>query len=270
MTAIVAAICGVFGLVIGSFLNVVIWRVPRKESIVAPPSHCPECDTPISPRDNVPVASWVLLRGKCRHCATKISGRYPLVELLTAALFAAVGARFSDDWVLPAYLVFTAGLLALAFIDLDTFLIPNRVLYPVDFISIPLLAGGAAADGDFDHMARGLLGGLGSFGFFFLIHVVSPRGMGFGDVRLSFLLGTFLGYLGPKYVVGGLFAGFLLGAIIGVALMIAGARKRNQHIPFGPFLVAGAMLFVLAGEPFVDWYSDLGPASAESSGSTPA
>ena len=105
MTALVAAICGVYGLVIGSFLNVVIWRVPRHESIVRPPSHCPSCDAPIANRDNIPVFSWLVLRGRCRHCGTRISFRYPFVELLTGVLFAAVGIVFHDSWVLPAYLV---------------------------------------------------------------------------------------------------------------------------------------------------------------------
>jgi len=261
MTGLVAAICALFGLLIGSFLNVVIWRVPRKESIVSPPSHCPGCDTPIANRDNIPVVSWLLLKGKCRNCQTKISARYPLVELLTAGLWAAVGARFADDWVLPAYLIFTAGLIALAIIDLDTFLLPNRVLYPTGFISVPLLIVGAILDDNAKDIDRALIGGAGAFLFFFVIHVISPRGMGFGDVRLSFLLGTFLGYLGTAYVVGGLFAGFLLGAVIGVALMLFKGRERNQAIPFGPFLVAGTLLFVLVGEPFVDWYQDLGTAN---------
>src|SRR6187401_593419 len=106
----VALVCGAFGLAIGSFLNVVVWRVPRDESVVRPPSHCPSCDTPIAPRDNVPVLSWLVLRGRCRHCKAGISARYPAVELLTALLFAAMGARFYDSWALPAYLVFTAGL----------------------------------------------------------------------------------------------------------------------------------------------------------------
>jgi leader peptidase (prepilin peptidase)/N-methyltransferase len=258
MTGLVAAICGIFGLVVGSFLNVVIWRVPRKESIASPASHCPGCETPIAPRDNIPVVSWLLLRGKCRHCQTKISIRYPLVELLNAALWAAMGVRFHDSWVLPAYLVFTAGLVALTFIDLDTMLLPNRVLYPVGFVSVPLLGLGALADDDLSAYGRALLGGAAAFAVFWLLWFAVPRAMGYGDVRLSFLLGTFLGYLGWGYVLGGLFAGFLYGAVIGVVLIVTGARHRKQHIPFGPYLAAGAVTFILVGAPILDWYSNLG------------
>ena len=192
---LVAAICGVFGLLIGSFLNVVVWRVPRHESIVTPASHCPQCDRPIAAYDNVPVVSWVVLRGHCRSCDASISARYPLVELLTGVLFAAVGARFHDSWVLPAYLVFTAGLIALSLIDLDHFLLPNPVLYPTGCIAVPLLFLGALVEGDLDDFVRALLAGVVAFAVFYVIHFISPRGMGFGDVRLSFLLGVFLGYL---------------------------------------------------------------------------
>src|SRR4051794_8049563 len=119
------AFAAVFGLIVGSFLNVVVWRVPRGESIVSPPSHCPRCDTPIAPRDNVPVVSWLLLRGKCRHCGEPISARYPLVELLTGAVFAGLAARVGLHWVLPAFLYFGAICVALALIDLDHKRLPN-------------------------------------------------------------------------------------------------------------------------------------------------
>ncbi|MGH8977230.1 MAG: prepilin peptidase, partial [Acidimicrobiia bacterium] len=179
---------------------------------------------------------------------------YPAVELLTALLFVAVGARFADSWVLPAYLVFTAGLIALSLIDLEHYLLPNRVLYPVGFVSVPLLFFGSLLDDDLGAFGRALLGGVVAFAVFYVIHVISPRGMGFGDVRLSFLLGTFLGYLGWWHVVAGLFFGFLYGAIVGVTLMALGRRKRRQHIPFGPFLAAGTMTIVLVGTPIIDWY----------------
>ena len=257
MTALVAVISGVYGLVIGSFLNVVIWRVPRHESIVRPPSHCPKCDVKIANRDNIPVVSWVLLRGRCRNCDTEISVRYPLIELLTGVLFAAVGARFSDSWALPAYLVLTAALIALSFIDLEHYILPNRILYPTDVAMVVLLAGASALEHDWGAYGRAAIAGVAAFAFFYVIHFISPRGMGFGDVRLSFLLGFSLGWLGWGEVVGGLFAGFLYGAVVGVLLIALKVRERKQRIPFGPFLAAGAMTFVLIGEPLVEWYQHL-------------
>jgi leader peptidase (prepilin peptidase)/N-methyltransferase len=258
VTALVAAISGLYGLVIGSFLNVVIWRVPRHESIVRPPSHCPNCDVKIANRDNIPVVSWLLLRGRCRNCGTAISVRYPLIELLTGVLFAAVGARFWDSWALPAYLVLTASLIALSFIDLEHFILPNRILYPTDVAMIVLLAGASALEHDWGAFGRAAIAGAAAFAVFFTIHFVSPRGMGFGDVRLSFLLGFSLGWLGWGEMIGGLFTGFLYGAVVGVLLIALKVRERKQRIPFGPFLAAGAMTFVLFGEPLVDWYQHLG------------
>jgi leader peptidase (prepilin peptidase)/N-methyltransferase len=260
VTGAIAAICGLFGLLIGSFLNVVIWRIPRKESVVAPPSHCPGCETPIAPIDNIPVISWLVLRGRCRHCGTHISIRYPLVELACGVLFAGLGARFAHSWALPAFLVLGAALLAISLIDLEHYIIPNRVIYPVGFMAVPLLALGAGLDAHWWWFARALIGACGAFAALFVIHVASPRGMGFGDVRLSFVLGLYLGYLGALDVPFGIFLGFLYGAVIGLVLMAAGKRGRRQHIPFGPFLAAGALTIVLFGGPILDWYRGLGKA----------
>ncbi len=180
------------------------------------------------------------------------------MELFTALLFAAVGARFAHSWALPAYLVLAGALIALSAIDLEHYVLPNRILYPVDGAAIVLLAAASAAEHDWGALARAALGGAIAFGIFFVVHVVSPRGMGFGDVRLSFLLGFCLGWLGWGEVAGGLFAGFLYGAVVGVVLIAVKIRGRKQQIPFGPFLAAGAMTFVLFGSPIVDWYSHLG------------
>ena len=258
MTAFAVVVCALFGLLIGSFLNVVIWRVPRKESIVSPPSHCPACDTPIRPYDNVPVVSWLLLRGRCRNCGTQISFRYPFIELVTGVLFAAVGVRFHDSWALPAYLVLTAGLIALSAIDLEHYVLPNRIVYPLGFALVPLFALASALEHDWVAFLRALGGGAAAFGFFFTIFFIAPKGMGFGDVRLSAVLGLGLGWLGWGYVAGGLFCGFVYGAVVGVALIAVGARKRKQHIPFGPFLAAGTMTFVLVGGQILDWYRHIG------------
>src|SRR5437764_316267 len=249
VSALVTAMCGVFGLAVGSFLNVVIYRVPRKESIVRPRSRCPGCGTQLAERDNIPVVSWVVLRGHCRTCGEPISARYPLVELTTAALFVAAALRFGLDWVLPAYLVFFAALVAITFIDLELYIIPNRVLYPTIFISIPLLVLAAAAQSEWGNLERAVIGAVVAWVFFLVLHLVSPRGMGFGDVRLSFLLGLFLGWLDLRHVFLGVFFGFLLGSIVGIALMILRRRGRKDHILFAPLLAVGAIVAVLAGSP---------------------
>src|SRR6266568_4972423 len=148
MHGVIVLGCALLGLAIGSFLNVVIWRVPRKESVVRPPSHCPSCETPIGPRDNIPVLSWLLLRGRCRHCGNPIPVRYPLVEATCGVLFAAVALRFGTDWALPAYLVLTAALLAISIIDLEHYIVPDRITGPLTVSPLALLGLAAVADGN--------------------------------------------------------------------------------------------------------------------------
>jgi leader peptidase (prepilin peptidase)/N-methyltransferase len=254
MTTFLVAVCGLLGLMIGSFLNVVIWRVPRHESIVRPPSHCPGCDAEIAPYDNVPVVSWLVLRGRCRHCGIRISARYPLVELACAGLWVAMALRFGATWELPAYLVLVSGLLALSIIDFDTFLLPDRIVYPLSATLVVLFGLAAIADGAGPDLVRALLGGLAAFGFFLTVHLIAPRGMGFGDVKLSFSLGLALGWLSWGSVFVGLFLGFLLGAVIGVLLIATGLRTRRDHVPFGPFLAAGTVLAILFGQSLLDLY----------------
>src|SRR5205085_6746606 len=197
MDGALVAFCGILGLLVGSFLNVVIWRVPRKLSVVQPPSHCPQCETPIRPRDNVPVLSWLLLRGKCRHCGNPIPVRYPLVEAGNGVLFAAVAARFGASWELPAYLVLTAALLAISLIDLEHFIVPDRITAPLTISALALFGLAAIAEGNGGwHYGRTLLGGVAYFAFLLLLNLLYPRGMGMGDVKLSFSLGLYLGWLG--------------------------------------------------------------------------
>ncbi len=258
MAGFVAAVCGVYGLVIGSFLNVVIWRVPRKESIVSPPSHCPSCDAKISPRDNIPLVSWLALRGRCRHCHEPISARYLFVELLTAVLFVGVGVEFRDSWALPAFLLLTAALIALSAIDLDTQRLPNVIVYPVGYASVALLALAGLLDDDWGAFGRALAGAAIAFAFFWIVHFVYPKGMGYGDVRLSAVLGLYLGWLGWGYIPGGLFVGFFYGAVIGLVLIAVKIHGRRQLIPFGPFLAASTLTFVLFGQPILHWYTHLG------------
>ena len=255
MTALAAAICFVIGLCVGSFLNVVIYRVPRRESVVRPRSHCPACEAPIADRDNIPVVSWILLRGRCRSCGARISVRYPLVELGTAVLFVAAAVRLGATWQLPAFCVFFASLLAISVIDLDHYIIPNRVIYPTLAVTIPLLVVAAAADGSWDHLRNAAIGGVAGFAVLLAIHVAVPRGMGFGDVRLAGVIGMMLGWLGLRYLFLGLFLAFLLASVIGVALIAARLRSRKDAVPFGPFMALGAVLAVLWGRAILSVYT---------------
>ena len=231
------------GLAAGSFLNVVIWRLPRRLSLVSPPSRCPGCGSAIRVRDNVPVLAWVLLRGRCRDCGTSISARYPLVELGTGVLFAAAAVRFENRWALPAFLLLFATLLAIALIDLEHYIVPNRIVFPVAVASLVLLGAAAVLDGDGGAWVRAFLGGAAAFGGLLVVHLASPRGMGMGDVKLAFLLGVDLGWLSWGHV-----------ALVGGALVVFGGRTRKQQITFAPFLAAGTVLAVLWGVPILDWY----------------
>ena len=255
MTLLLAAGCGVLGLLVGSFLNVVIHRVPKKESVVKPRSRCPGCGTELAARDNIPVVSWLLLHGRCRTCGMGISARYPLVELACAALFVAAAVRFGADWVLPAFLVLFAALLAISAVDLDLRIVPNRIVYPALFLSVPLLVLAAAMNDDWRSLRDAAIGG--ALGWFILaaIHFAYPAGMGFGDVRLTGLMSVHLGWLSIGHVLVGIFMGFLTGAVIGVGLMAVQKAGRKAMIPFGPFLAMGAVIAVLFGRPILDWYA---------------
>jgi leader peptidase (prepilin peptidase) / N-methyltransferase len=245
--AILIVGCGLFGLAIGSFLNVVIYRVPRHESIVKPRSACPKCGTPILERDNVPVLSWLLLRGKCRTCREPISIRYPLIELACAALFAGAAARLGYNWDLPAFLVFLATLLALSAIDVELMILPKVIIFPSLFAVAVLLTVDAAVTNDWHRLLIAALCGAGWFVLFFVINFASPRALGFGDVRLSTVLGLCLGWLGIRYVILGFFAANLVGAVLGLVLIATKKMSREQPIPYGVFLAAGAAIALYAG-----------------------
>jgi leader peptidase (prepilin peptidase) / N-methyltransferase len=255
MDGLLVLLCGLLGLAIGSFLNVVIWRVPRKESVVRPPSHCPQCDTPIRPADNIPVLSWLVLRGKCRHCGNPIPVRYPLVEASCGILFVAVAVRFGASWELPAYLVLTAALLAISLIDLEHFIVPDRITGPLTVSALALLGLTAAADGNGWRYGRTLLAGVAFFAFLLVLNILYPKGMGMGDVKLAFSLGLYLGWLGWGQVFLGGFLAFLLGAVVGLGLIATKIKSRKDVVPFGPFLALGTMLTILWGEPILRWYT---------------
>jgi len=239
--------CGLVGLAIGSFLNVVIYRVPRHESIVRPRSACPSCHAPILERDNIPVVSWLLLHGKCRSCQHPISMRYPIIELTCAMLFAGAAARFGYNWELPAMLVFLAGLLALASIDLELMVLPKGIIFTVLAGVAVFLVVAAAVYNEWHRLLIAVLCALGWFLVFFLLWAVSPRILGYGDVRLSTVLGLALGWLGIRYVILGFFSANLIGAIIGIFLIATKKMRRDQPIPYGVFLALGAALAVYAG-----------------------
>ena len=246
--SVLILLCAVFGLAVGSFLNVVIYRVPRHQSIVSPPSACPTCGTAIAARDNVPVISWLLLRGRCRHCDSPISAQYPLVELATAALFAGLAARFGYDWALPAYLALFAGLLALSWIDVERLLLPKAIVYPLLIMVAGLLLIPAGVyDAWHMYWVAWVFAG-GWFVVFFLMNFASPRVLGFGDVRLAPVLGLGLGWLGWRYVILGFFAANLIGAVIGIALILTKRLERQARIPYGVFLALGTAVAVYFGQ----------------------
>lgn len=254
MTGLLLVLLFVVGLVVGSFLNVVIHRVPLGESVVRPRSRCPGCGNEIAARDNVPVLSWLLLRGRCRHCREPISARYPLVELLTGVLFAVMGWHFGWDWALPAFLYLVAVGVALGAIDLDHHRLPDALTLPSYVVAGAMLLLPAAADGLWGDYLRAWLGAAVLYAFYFLLVVVYPKGMGFGDVKLAGVLGLYLGWLGWGVLVVGGFLGFLLGALVGGTLMAVRRAGRKTKIPFGPFMLVGALLAILWGTPVWDWY----------------
>ncbi len=255
MTATIALVCGILGLAVGSFLNVVIHRVPERQSVLRPRSRCPRCKVQLRSVDNVPVVSWLLLRGRCRSCHGAIPIRYLLVEAATAGLFVAAAVRLGPDPALPAFLVVFAALLAISAVDLERYIVPNRILYPALFVAAPLLVVAAAAGGEWSSLWGAALGGALAWGLLFAIHMASPRGMGFGDVRLAGLVGMLLGWLSIGHVLLGLFLGFLTAAVVGVALILTGTRGRRDKVPFGPFLALGTILAVLFGGPILSWYA---------------
>lgn len=240
---------GAFGLLVGSFLTVVAARLPRGESVVRPRSRCPGCGNPVLARDNVPVVSWVLLRGRCRSCGRRISARYLLIEVATAGLFAGLAAHFGAGAELPAYLYLAALGVVLSAIDLELRKLPDRLTLPAYVVGVVLLGVASLAGDDAGALVRALLAMAAGFGFYFLLAVVYPAGMGFGDVKLAGVLGLFTGWLGWDVWAVGLFAAFLLGGLVSVGLLLAGRANRKSAVPFGPFMVAGSLLAVVVGEP---------------------
>jgi leader peptidase (prepilin peptidase) / N-methyltransferase len=257
VSVLVVVFAALLGLIIGSFLNVVIWRVPRGESVVSPPSHCPSCDAEISPRDNVPVVSWLILKGRCRSCGARISSRYPSVELATAVLFAVLAAWFGPVAQLPAYLYLAAVGVALAMIDLDLQRLPDALTLPSYPVGLVLLGAASLARHSSWPMVRGVIGMCALFAFYFTVAMIAPRGMGFGDVKLSGVLGLYLGWLGWGQLAVGAFAAFVVGGVAGIGLIAFAGGGRKTKVPFGPFMLVGALIGILAGGPIGSAYTSM-------------
>ena len=259
------------GLAVGSFLNVVIHRVPQGGSLVRPGSSCPACGCAVRSRHNIPVLSWLVLGGRCADCREPISIRYPVVELLTAALFVMVTARaaaLDQVAVLPALLWFTAAGVALAAIDLEVRRLPDAIVLPSYAVLAVLLAVAAVVDRDPAALLRAAACATAACLAFYAIAVANPVGMGFGDVKLAGIVGGVLGYLSWSAVVVAIAAAFLLGTVVALAGLLTRRVNRTTLLPFGPFVVAGALLAVLGAAPITAASTDLvrGPVS----GTTPS
>jgi leader peptidase (prepilin peptidase) / N-methyltransferase len=248
-TATGAVLAAVFGAILGSFLNVVAYRLPRGESLSHPPSRCPSCDAPVKPYDNIPVLSWLLLRGRCRNCGERISWRYPLVEAGTGLLCALVVIANGADEDALLGLAFVLFLVPITLIDLDHRLIPNKLTLPGSIVAIVILL-----LTDIDSLPENLISAAAAGGFLLVAALVYPAGMGMGDVKLAAMMGLYLG----RAVAPAMFAALIAGTVVG-ALIIArkGAKEgRKTAIPFGPYLALGGLVGLFAGDELVDWYLD--------------
>ncbi|ADG74726.1 peptidase A24A domain protein [Cellulomonas flavigena DSM 20109] len=259
LAVVLALVAGVLGLVVGSFLNVVVWRVPRGESVVSPPSACPRCGHRVRARDNVPVLSWLALRGRCRDCGEPISRRYPLVELVTGVLFAVTAGVVGWSWSLPAVLYLVAISVALTLIDLDVKRLPDRIVLPAYVVAPVLLALASWNPGgpsDWGALGRAAVGCVVLYVVYFVLVLVYPAGMGFGDVKLAGVLGLYLGWVGWGALVVGWFAAFLLGGAFGLVLIVLRRVGPKSGIAFGPWMILGAFVGLAVGESL--WSSYLG------------
>ncbi len=255
--AAAAVVLGIFGLIIGSFGNVVIYRVPAGRSVLRPASGCPVCGARIRAGDNIPVISWLALRGHCRDCHSPISIRYPVVEALVGAVFACTGLRFGLSWTGAGEAALAAGLVVLAFIDLEHLLLPKKIVYVTLTVVATFFVVGAATGTQWHRLLVAVISAVVPWALFFAINFVSPRAMGFGDVRLALLIGFGLGWLGAGYAFLGFLAASVLGSVVGMTMIALGKAGRRTPIPFGTFLAAGALLAALAGAPVVNWYANL-------------
>lgn len=270
LVTFVVVVSGILGLLIGSFLNVVALRVPAGTSIVRE-SRCPHCDTAIKPWHNVPVLGWIMLRGRCASCGAGISARYPIVEALTGVLFAvvawgvmsaAVGLSAGSGVggtlvVLVAFLYFAAISVVLTLIDLDTHRLPNAIVLPSYAVAGVLFTIASVLGADWGRLLQAAIGMAILYSFYFVIRLIRPDGMGGGDVKLAGVIGIYLGWLGWGSLVVGAFAAFLLGGVYGLILMGLRRAGRRSALPFGPWMILGAWLGIVAGQALGGWYVGL-------------
>lgn len=244
---------GIFGLIIGSFLNVLIWRIPNNLSISRPGSHCPKCKESIKPYDNIPIVSYLILRGKCRHCHAHISFRYPGIELLTAIVWVVTTWTLGLHIHTLGYLLFFSGLIALSAIDIDTKLLPKKLVYPSGAILAIFLAASSVKTHEYNRLVDAIIVACVYSAFLFIVwFATAGKAMGFGDVRLASFLGLAMGYYGFIVSYAGLLVSFALGAVIGLAIAVVTRSGRKMKIPFGPFLATGTMIVVWCAPLFHD------------------
>lgn len=241
----------VLGLIVGSFNNVCIYRIPRNESIIYPASHCPKCRSSISPKDNIPLLSYILLKGRCRNCKSKISLQYPIVEFLTGLTYLIIYLAYGLSVQTLIYIILSSALIIIAFIDLNEQIVPDVISLPgivIGFIIsffVPYIS--------YMNSALGVLVGGGIILIIGLAGSVifKKEAMGGGDVKLAAMIGAFLGW---RYIIISLFLGFILGALAGILLILSKIKSREDAIPFGPFIVLGSFITLLWGDKIISWY----------------
>jgi leader peptidase (prepilin peptidase) / N-methyltransferase len=243
-------VTGILGAIIGSFLNVCIYRIPRGESILRPRSHCPHCEAVIRFYDNIPILSFLILRGRCRQCGAPISWRYPLVEALNAGGYIFLLLKFGPSWHLPVYAFLFSSLIVVTFIDLSHQIVPDRITLPGIVVGAVAAATVLPAG-----LVNALIGIVLGGGLFYLVAILSRGGMGGGDIKLIAMIGAFLGW---RDVLLTIFIAALTGSIVGVYLMIVLGKDRKYPVPFGPFLALGAIVSLYWGPEILVWYGHLG------------
>jgi len=239
------------GLIVGSFCNVCIYRIPKNESIIYPTSHCPKCRTTIKPVDNIPLLSYILLKGRCRNGGSKISIQYPVVELLTGIIYLIIYLIYGLSIQSLIYIILSSALIIIAFIDLNEQIVPDVISLPG--IGVGLILSFFVPYLSFINSALGVVVGGGIILIIALVGsmIFKKEAMGGGDIKLAAMIGAFLGW---RYTIISLFLGFFLGALIGIILIMTKIKKREDAIPFGPFIALGSLITLLWGEKIIAWY----------------